>query len=295
MKEVCIIGGCNYDITAFSYNPLIEKDSNIGNLVSAPGGVSRNVAVDLSYLKDNVTFLTAIGDDAHGNIVKAELQELGINVLNITSNYPTSTYLAIHNNDGDLKVAICAADIYDKMKSIQLLPYISILKKYSKIVIDTNLNIDILDTLFTELPNTDFLVEGVSANKIIRLRESLSKIHLLKCNIIEARHLINKESSTKEIVQDLLNYGVKQVIISQGNQPIYIGEQNHIEAISIPKVKHIVNTSGAGDGLFAGVLHYLYQNKPLKDAVEFGIKVSQMILQSSTSTSKNISALVNKY
>ncbi len=294
MNKIFIIGGCNYDMTAFSYNPLIEKDSNIGKLSTAPGGVSRNIAVDLSYLGDKVSFLTAIGTDVHGDMIRRELTDLNIDVFNIKSNLPTSTYLAIHDSDGDLKVAICASDIYDQMKVEQIEPYINVLRNQKKIVIDTNLNQQIIDYLFMRLPNTEFYVEGVSANKITRIKEHLDKIQLLKCNIIEARHLLNKEVNAEVLVNTLLSKGVKKIVISQGSDPIYIGEKDFIEPISVPKVNKIINTSGSGDGLFSGIIHELHQGKSLKEAVLFGIKVSQVILQSPISTSKDLAKLVSK-
>lgn len=294
MNKIFIIGGCNYDMTAFSYNPLIEKDSNIGKLYSAPGGVSRNIAVDLSYLDDQVSFLTAIGNDVHGDVIKKELRDLKIDLLNIKSDLPTSTYLAIHDSDGDLKVAICASDIYDQMKVEQLEPFLPILSTKKEIVIDTNINQQILNFLFEKLSVTKFYVEGVSANKIIRLKDNLNKIQLLKCNIIEARYLLNKHANAEELVTDLLNLGVKQVVISQGSDPIYIGETSHVESISVPKIDNIINTSGSGDGLFAGIIHELHKGSSLKEAVSFGIKVSQVILQSPISTSNKLSDLISK-
>lgn len=293
MSRILIIGGCNYDMTAFSYNPLIEHDSNIGKLATAPGGVSRNIAVDLRYLKDDVTFLTAIGNDAHGDEIKRELHNLGIKVMNIPSSYPTSSYLAIHDSDGDLKVAICASDIYDKMKKEQILPFIEDLKQYKKIVIDTNLNEEVLGFLFAELPDTEFLVEGVSANKIIRLKPYLNKIHLLKCNIIEAKYLIDSDGDIETILNKLNRVGVTNAVISEGSKPIYISDNGKIDVVNVPPVDGIVNTSGSGDGLFAGILHLLYQDRPLKEAVEFGIKVSQQILKSPISTDPDIAKLVD--
>ena len=294
MNKIFIIGGCNYDMTAFSYNPLIEKDSNIGKLYSAPGGVSRNIAVDLSYLDDQVSFLTAIGNDVHGDVIKKELRDLKIDLLNIKSDLPTSTYLAIHDSDGDLMVAICASDIYDQMKVEQLEPFLPILSTKKEIVIDTNINQQILNFLFEKLSVTKFYVEGVSANKIIRLKDNLNKIQLLKCNIIEARYLLNKHANAEELVTDLLKLGVKQVVISQGSDPIYIGEASHVESISVPKIDNIINTSGSGDGLFAGIIHELHKGSSLKEAVSFGIKVSQVILQSPISTSNKLSDLISK-
>ena len=66
MESLLLIGGSNIDIKAKANKKIIFQDSNIGDISYSFGGVSRNIAEDLSYLEDTFTFLTSVGNDING-------------------------------------------------------------------------------------------------------------------------------------------------------------------------------------------------------------------------------------
>src|SRR5574344_898707 len=79
---VSIIGGANIDISASSYSPLKDFDSNPGEVISSFGGVGRNIADNLSRLSQNIEFITVLGDDVNAKEIKKNCKALGIGVSN---------------------------------------------------------------------------------------------------------------------------------------------------------------------------------------------------------------------
>ena len=91
MKDILVIGGSNIDYAAVSAHTLIPNDSNIGKLKTSYGGVGRNTVENLARLKEKVSFITAIGDDAYGQRLKCELRKLDVKLYTPSYHGPSSS------------------------------------------------------------------------------------------------------------------------------------------------------------------------------------------------------------
>lgn len=294
MKDILVIGGSNIDYAAVSENKLIMHDSNIGKLKISYGGVGRNTVENLARLQDKVSFITAIGDDAYGQRLKSDLRKLGVKLYTPSYHAPSSSYLAIYDNKHDMHIAVCDTAILDKMKYSDLLPYRKVIEKHHTIVLEANINQDVIDHIFQDYFSHQFYVEAVSANKVVRFKKHLKKITLFKSNVLEATYLLEKQGSPAELVKKLLQSGVKNVVITDGSNPITIGYENMIKQIPVTKVEHVVSSNGAGDALFAGILHELHQGKTLEEAIDFGKKISTLTLESSSAVNPNLFELLQQ-
>ncbi len=292
MKDILVIGGSNIDYAAISENTLIPNDSNIGKLKTSYGGVGRNVVENLALLKDRVSFITAIGDDAFGQKLKCDLRKLDVKLYTPNYHGPSCSYLAIYDKNHDMYVAVCDTAILDKMKYTDLLPFRKVIEKHHNIVLEANINQEVIDRLFQDYFSHRFLVEAVSANKVVRFRKHLKKIYLYKSNVLEARYLLEMEDSPAKLAGELMKRGVQNVIITDGSGPITIGSNHIIETMPVSKIEEVVSSNGAGDALFAGVLHGLHNDMSFKDSIEFGKTMSSMTLQSPKAVNPEISSLV---
>jgi pseudouridine kinase len=293
MKDILVIGGSNIDYSAASFSPLIRQDSNIGHLNISFGGVARNVTENLAYLNDKVTFITAIGNDAGGQRLRRDLRALKVKVLAYEDpNCPTASYLAINDNKGEMDIAVCDSRIQDTRASKDYAIYNETIRKHHDIVLDANLSEPVIDWLFDSFFSHNFLVEGVSTEKIVRYRKHLSNIYLLKMNYLEAKCLMNEEKDIHDIAADIINAGVKNVVISNGSKPIVCGNSKRIVEIPIVPVTSIVNDSGAGDALFAGIVHQLNRDKNLETATRFGGMLAKVTLQVQGSVNPDVHSLL---
>lgn len=289
MPKVLVVGASNVDYVALSNNKLIRKDSNIGKLNITFGGVGRNIVENLAILEDDVSFITFLGNDSFGKELRKDLESINVKIYSPNKKERTSSYLAVLDSNGDMDVAICDTEIIDKSTVEDIKPFDDVISEFTSIVLDANINDKIIDHIFKEYGDKKILVEAVSANKVKRYEKYLDKIYLFKSNVLEAKHLLNLyDAEPMLLAKRLMERGVKNVVITDGGKPVIIGENNEVVFVTPKPIEKIISASGAGDSLFAGLIHGLINGASLVESVAFGIKVSQMTLMVEESVNKDI-------
>ncbi|MDY5649550.1 MAG: carbohydrate kinase family protein [Candidatus Enterosoma sp.] len=289
MPKVLVVGASNVDYVALSSNKLIRKDSNIGKLNITFGGVGRNIVENLAILEDDVSFITFLGNDSFGKELRKDLESINVKIYSPNKKERTSSYLAVLDSNGDMDVAICDTEIIDKSTVEDIEPFDDVISEFTSIVLDANINDKIIDHIFKEYSDKKILVEAVSANKVKRYEKYLDKIYLFKSNVLEAKHLLNLyDAEPMLLAKRLMERGVKNVVITDGGKPVIIGENNEVVFVTPKPIEKIISASGAGDSLFAGLIHGLINGASLVESVAFGIKVSQMTLMVEESVNKDI-------
>ncbi len=289
MPKVLVVGASNVDYVALSNNKLIRKDSNIGKLNITFGGVGRNIVENLAILEDDVSFITFLGNDSFGKELRKDLESINVKIYSPNKKERTSSYLAVLDSNGDMDVAICDTEIIDKSTVEDIEPFDDVISEFTSIVLDANINDKIIDHIFKEYSDKKILVEAVSANKVKRYEKYLDKIYLFKSNVLEAKHLLNLyDAEPMLLAKRLMKRGVKNVVITDGGKPVIIGENNEVVFVTPKPIEKIISASGAGDSLFAGLIHGLINGASLVESVAFGIKVSQMTLMVEESVNKDI-------
>jgi len=100
-------------------------------------------------------------------------------------------------------------------------------------------------------------------------------IDVLTPNESELRVLVGRQpddpTDSRELAQELLAQGVKQLVITQGGQGALLversGDSTHFPAVPVS----IVDTTGAGDAFNAALAVALGEGKPLRDAIRFAL------------------------
>lgn len=277
------------DICGKSTNEIIAEDSNPGTVTLSPGGVARNIAENLTRLKNKCYLFTVIGDDEYGNILKNQGIEIGIDMSCVLQleNKATSTYLSILGHDGDLAVAINDMAIIDRLKPEHLKQHEAILKQANLIIADTNINEAIFDYLSKTLPDKPIFVDAVSATKVMRIKPYLRFIHSLKLSRIEANALCGTQNIGNEKLPKMADWlhgqGVKRVFITLGPDGVFYSDETTQRLESAPKPNDpVINASGAGDAFVAGVAHAWLQKWGMTDSVQFALSAARVALAHSS-------------
>lgn len=107
----------------------------------------------------------------------------------------------------------------------------------------------------------------------------LQSVDVLTPNQTEAKVLTGRnpemDVAAEDVARDLIRLGVKQVVMTLGEQGALIVDSTsskHIPAILVP----VVDTTGAGDAFNAGIATALAFGASLEVAVEFGVIVGAM-------------------
>ncbi|REG82409.1 PfkB family carbohydrate kinase [Marinomonas pollencensis] len=278
---IVIVGGSNLDIHGKSRSPLCLEDSNPGDVIQSPGGVGRNIAENLAHLGEPTTLLSMVGMDPSGDWVIEQTQLSGVNTENIIQHpeYPTSTYLAVNDDQGQLVAAIADMRIIDALDSSLLNTKTSLFHSAQCLIIEANLTSSVIEWFSHQPFQTFWVADAVSASKAPRLRPILSRLNLLKVNQDEARAILDSSAQQPTaLASELLDTGVSAVLLSLGDQGMLY--QDKTQSLEIPCYQTTpISDTGAGDALLAGFIHARNKEWPLKEQLNFSLACAGITLE----------------
>ncbi|MDD4211883.1 MAG: carbohydrate kinase family protein [Bacilli bacterium] len=288
MGKILVIGGANIDIIGYLKAPMINKDSNVGEVAMSYGGVGRNIVENLARLKTDVTFLTSIGQDAYSKSMEEELLSLGVH-LYTPENQSSSYYIAMIGPDHDMEVALCDSRATDVITAEYLANYDALIRKFTWVVIDGNLSKETIDYFFTHYPHHKIIVDAISTAKALKFLPYLDKITCFKANIYEAQAIFGQVASAEMLIKEAVKRQIPFMIITQGSKPIIYCYHGEVYSIEVPIRQDIVNATGAGDAFLSGVTYELLKGHNNHQAmIALGKKMASMTLLSLKATHPQI-------
>lgn len=288
--KIIVIGGANIDICATTAGPFVAKDSNPGTVRTAPGGVGRNIAHNLALLGDDVSLITIFGDDNFGRILKDSCKRLGIDtsLSETLRGARNACFVSINGSDGELLGGVADMAVTGLMTPEWLESRLPEINRADAVVADANIPADTLSFL-VGCCMPPLYIDAVSSAKVARLKEALhetrlsgEKVFAVKLNRLEAEVLLPQDGS--------LDSKIQRLYVSMGSEGVIVredGEQTQIEALP---AHGIVNTTGAGDALLAGIVH-AGPDASAVDAARFGQECARCCLQSPDAVSDMIKTL----
>jgi pseudouridine kinase len=153
------------------------------------------------------------------------------------------------------------------------------------ICLETNLPADAINWFLAQEWEVPLYLDPVSDRLSVKINKQLGKFHTIKANRRQAEILsgqrILQPKDLESIAQQWLKEGVQRVFITLGNQGAFVAnqaQQLHIPAAKVP----VVNTTGAGDAFYAGVLWASLRKWPLEDCCRAGLAASTVAVRSTT-------------
>ena len=282
MGKIIVAGSSNIDMTAY-VKTLPRPGETIGNgrFLQANGGKGANQAVAAARLGGDVVFLTCVGDDMQGRMLKEVFASDGIHTeyMKFSSTSPTGTALIFVADDGENCIAVAPG------ANGELLPG----------------DIDAAAEAFSgaswlllqlEVPlKTVFHAVDVAYEKGIKVilnpapisgtipQEVLRKLWLITPNETEAEKLtgikIHLAEDAYRASEALLAQGVQNVIVTLGSSGSVICNASSREFVPARKVE-AVDTVGAGDVYNGALVTALSEGKSLPDAALFATLASSI-------------------
>jgi hypothetical protein len=159
------------------------------------GGVGRNIAENLVHLGTPTKLLTAIGDDLYGRKMLEHSGRIGLDMKDclVLNEQPTSTYLAILDENGDMVAAVNQMDIIDSLGIDYIQSKKTILENARVTVIDTNVREDVIRYVLDNVKNTDFFLDTVSTRKAMKIKDRIGAFHTIMPNRIEAELFVRRD------------------------------------------------------------------------------------------------------
>lgn len=283
-----VIGAMNMDVLAVAAQPAIAGDSTPGNASFCAGGVARNVAEALTRLSVSTQLHSILGNDAGGEQLLAQSRALGIDCAGVqVVDEPTSSYIAIHDSNGDLLHAVNAMSITERFKLAAT--WQEDCQNADICVIDANLSEAVIDTIGKANTSCLLAADAVSVAKCRRLLPVLSQLALLKVNRAEAVALTGADGSGTELLQRLLSLGCRRVLMTLGEAGSIMATTQQAVQADAQTVTGIRTVNGAGDSMFAAVITALLYGQPLEDQLHWGTRAAALSLQTTSACSTKLS------
>lgn len=316
---VVVIGGANIDLRGRPIGEVLERHtSNPGKINVGSGGVGRNIAHNLALLNVPVTLLSAVGDDGEGIRILEETGKAGVRTeqMIISGEHPTGIYLAILDEKGEMEVAVSDMQILEEI-SLEYLRSKAYLIKGSKIVVmDTNIpeqSIEYVVDLCNKV-NVPLLIEPVSVEKARKLRSVLDRsgkgrgsgkwvIDYITPSEDELDSILGagtKRDDDENIgvvktAEKLKCRGVKNVIVTLGKRGIYVscgrageGRKEDWNKFMAPYRGDVVDVTGAGDALVAGLVYGIYKGYSLEVAARFGLGAAALTISTKEAVRRDL-------
>lgn len=282
--KITVIGAANIDLIGYPKYKLIYKDANIGKIEPKLGGVGRNIAENLFKLGFEVEFLSVFGQDDFSKKIIDSCKSMGIHSENslVLKGRTSSVFMAIMDINNDMAIALNDMDIYNNIPDEFVLNNLKIINKNKYCVLETNMPQRILELVTNKLPDVKFALDTVSGKKALKAKTILNKLHLLKCNLLEAELLSDLKVKTiddeKKLVHYFIKLGVNKVFITLGAEGVIYGDAKGVYKLNINALKPL-NTVGAGDSFMAGLLYGETNNYDIHKMVAFANACAKLTLQ----------------
>jgi len=307
---------------------LERHTSNPGKINVGSGGVGRNIAHNLALLNVPVTLLSAVGDDGEGIRVLEETGKAGVKMeqMIISGEHPTGIYLAILDEKGEMEVAVSDMRILEEVTVDYLRSKAYLIKESKIVVMDTNIPEESIEYV-VDLCNkvkVPLLIEPVSVEKAGKLRKVLdgsrkerergSESESGRCvidymtpskdeleSILEAGAEIGDERDIDididlvKAAEELKCRGVKNVIVTLGKRGIYVscgwvdeGRKKDCNKFMSPYRGEVVDVTGAGDALVAGLVYGIYKGYSLEVAARFGLAAAALTISAKEAVRRDL-------
>ncbi len=278
MKRICLFGGANIDLCGASIDKLRSFDSNPGIITISYGGVGRNIAQICSLLQQKVLFVTCFADDTYGKQMKQDCENLGMDCTysRVYSDVPSSMYLAILDNDHDMKIAMSDMRILSRMDQKMIDDALQTLDKDDIVAVDANLSTDIVAYILAHAQCLT-AADPVSASKAFKMKPILSHIGIFKPNQYEAAELngieITDEKSASESLEWFRKQGVQEILISMAERGVLLGFDDKRFWLRHRPIA-LANATGGGDAFMgAYISRRLMKDDPLS-SVHYAISAA---------------------
>lgn len=275
--KVLVIGSSNIDITCDVKELPKKGETLMGEAISYSfGGKGANQAVACGKLGADVSFLTCLGNDDHGNNIINQLEKHNVEVNNIkiTQEAPTGTAVISVDQHGQNTIVVIAGANSHVTKEY-LMDCDNLFKSCDYLLIQMEIPLESIEYAIRrghELGKT-IILNPAPANP--NLSKSVYPfIDYFTPNETELCIMANEEdhdTATKK----LMALGVKNIIETVGEKGAIWYFENNKKEFSTPLVKAI-DTVGAGDCFNGAFVSALSKEKSVEEAIEFAIRAASL-------------------
>lgn len=303
-KPVISIGAALVDELFHAMEPVLKATTIQAHVTKTAGGVSRNIAHQLSLLGVPVQLISVFGNDSDGDWLKKVCMDAGVQLdASITKPGLSGKYTGILDKDGSLFSAFLTNAATHLITPEHLQKNRPLLETASYLLADANVHIDSMHWLldFSNETGIPFIIEPVSVPPARKLKDmNLNGLHLVTPNEDELPAMCSEKAFfTQQQVEELLNRGVQKIWLHNGQHGSALYTKERSITLPAPTIE-VVDCTGAGDGSLTGFILGKYLGLDDTGCLKLAHTLSAEILQVngaivSHMTQDQLNQLVTKY
>jgi ribokinase len=239
------------------------------------GGKGSNQAVACARLGATVSFVANIGQDEFAQMAKRLYQEECIDTafLRQTPNVPTGVGFILVDEAGNNCIALDPG-ANDLMSATEVTDCRLAFHQSSVVLTQLEIPVEAAEMALS-LGRAEGATTILNPAPVRVLPTSvLQAVDVLTPNQTEANVLTGRNpdaaSDPEEVARDLINAGVKQVVMTLGEKGALIVTRSSSQRVAAPEMR-AVDTTGAGDAFNAGLATALANGENLESAVRFAV------------------------
>ena len=275
-NKVVVVGSYNTDLTIKTARIPSPGETVIGGIFSkGGGGKGANQAVAAVRAGADVSFIARVGNDTHGQEGMQRLIEEHVNTQYVIRDPDASTGVAfiVVDEHGENSIVVATG------ANGRLVP--SDIEKSEHAISTANVLLVQLESPLAAVQSAIQMARRNGATVILNpapaqplKSELLSNVDIITPNRLEAGMItgmkISDEASLRTVAQQILDYGVKHVIVTLGQAGILLATRNGMELIPAYKV-HAVDSTGAGDVFSGSLAAFLAEGMTMEESTKMAI------------------------
>jgi ribokinase len=289
--RIAVVGSSNMDLVVKSTRiPAIGETILGEDFIMTPGGKGANQAVAAAKLGAEVFFIARLGDDVFGTQSLDNLNKEGVNTKYVIQTKGVASGVALITvDDAGNNVIVVAPGANQKC-----------IASSGALVAQLEVPLETVEFAGRLAHNcgVPFILDPAPAQKLGP--ELLKMVEVLTPNETEAQILtgveVTDEESARMAAENLLECGVKAVILTMGTKGFLLAGSERTEFADAIKVE-AVDATAAGDAFTGGLAFGLAQGQTLFDAALFAnrvaaLSVTKMGAQSSMPTAEAVESFM---
>jgi len=275
--SVLVIGSTNIDISVDVDRFPQKGETLIGKDIAYKyGGKGANQACALGKLGADVTFLTCVGDDAHGHEIVEYLTSVGVKTdkVKYTTAYPTGTAtITVDANGDNIIIVIQGANKDCDVEYIRANE--ECFRTCDYVLLQMEIPFDAIEEailLAAKYKKKVILNPAPASNA---LNKALYKhITYMTPNEVEIKVMAGVGENLEEHVRSLLDLGIENVLVTLGSEGACLFS-DVTESIHVPAYKvEAVDTVAAGDCFNGAFVAALDRGENVREAMNFANRAS---------------------
>lgn len=280
--RIVVVGSMNMDLVV-----TVDRMPKIGETISGetlnviPGGKGANQAISCAKLGADVAMIGAVGQDAFGEQMLAQLtkHQMVTDYIAVTNEVQTGTATILHTKQDNCIVVVAGANDYCTPEWIN--EQEAVWKQAAALIVQLEIPIPSVQQAL-ELARQHQIKTIVNPAPAKLLPDELMKlVDVFTPNETEFEFYCQRTiSSENELKEQMLTwqqkYSEQLLVVTRGKHGVSYVADGEVITVQAPEQVKVVDTTGAGD-CFNGALAYaLSQKWELEDCLAFAVEAASL-------------------